>query len=75
MVSNNDNSGRKPPTPWPGSGEDPSLADGQSLDPVVQAHIGRELRALFDGIASAPVPDRFLTLLAKLEEKRDRVDD
>ena len=44
--------------------------DVNSLDPVVQAHIGRELRALFDGIAAEPVPDRFLLLLQKLDAKQ-----
>lgn len=48
-------------------------ADSQSdsLDGVVQAHIGRELRAMFDGIAKEPVPDRFLQLLQKLDAQRD----
>jgi hypothetical protein len=41
--------------------------EGISLDPVIQAHIGRELRALFDEIADEPVPDRFLVLLRSLE--------
>lgn len=44
--------------------------DGISLDPVIQAHIGRELRALFDEIADEPVPDRFLQLLQSLEAKK-----
>ncbi len=44
--------------------------DGVSLDPVIQAHIGRELRALFDEIADEPVPDRFLALLQSLETPR-----
>ena len=43
---------------------------GVSLDPVIQAHIGRELRALFDEIADEPVPDRFLQLLQSLEAKK-----
>lgn len=44
--------------------------DEISLDPVIQAHIGRELRALFDEIADEPVPDRFLQLLYNLETKK-----
>lgn len=46
------------------------VPDGISLDPVIQAHIGRELRALFDEIADEPVPDRFLALLQSLEAKK-----
>lgn len=44
--------------------------DAISLDPVIQAHIGRELRALFDEIAAEPVPDRFLVLLQSLESMK-----
>ncbi len=40
------------------------------LDPVIQAHIGRELRALFDKILDEPVPDRFTELLLRLENKK-----
>lgn len=46
------------------------VPEGVSLDPVIQAHIGRELRALFDEIADEPVPDRFLALLQSLEAKK-----
>jgi hypothetical protein len=49
------------------NGDEP---EGISLDPVIQAHIGRELRALFDEIADEPVPDRFLALLQSLEAKK-----
>lgn len=48
---------------------DSNTPEGISLDPVIQAHIGRELRALFDEIADEPVPDRFLALLQSLEAK------
>jgi Anti-sigma factor NepR len=45
----------------------------QSREPVlgglVQDLIGRSLRAHFDDIANAPVPDKFLALLAELEAK------
>jgi hypothetical protein len=44
--------------------------DPTTLDAVVQAHIGRELRALFDEIVHEPVPDRFLQLLQALEAKK-----
>ena len=35
----------------------------------VQAHLGRQLRAVFDDLAKQPVPDRFLKLLDALENK------
>jgi hypothetical protein len=45
----------------------------ESREPVLgrlaQDAIGRSLQAHFDDIASAPVPDKFLVLLAELEAK------
>jgi hypothetical protein len=35
----------------------------------VQAHLGRQLKAVFAEIASQPVPDRFAQLLDDLERK------
>jgi hypothetical protein len=40
------------------------------LDQNIQAHIGRKLRAVYDEVAAAPVPDRIVELLAKLEESQ-----
>lgn len=37
------------------------------LDPKVQESIGRSLKAHYDDLISAPIPDRFLVLLAQLE--------
>lgn len=37
------------------------------LDPKVQESIGRSLKAHYDDLINAPVPDRFLMLLAQLE--------
>lgn len=39
-----------------------------ALDPLVQSHIGRRLRSMFDEVASQAVPDRFLNLLDQLEQ-------
>jgi hypothetical protein len=36
----------------------------------VKDHIGRQLRALYDEVASQPVPDRFMELLNRLDVKR-----
>jgi len=39
------------------------------LDRTVQAQIGRLLRDVFADVADEPVPERFITLLARLEAK------
>ncbi len=44
----------------------------QGLEPDVQAHLGRQLRAVYDEMASQPVPDRFLQLLDALEKQGSR---
>lgn len=44
-------------------------ADPTHIDPDVQAHIGRQLRAGYVDILNQPVPDRFLELLAELDQK------
>ncbi len=41
-----------------------------ALGPELQAHIGRQLRAVYDEIVQEPVPDRFLQLLDELERKQ-----
>jgi anti-sigma factor NepR-like protein len=45
------------------------------LDPDVQAHIGRQLRAGYVGILNQPVPDRFLELLAELDKRESEESD
>ena len=42
---------------------------GPELDGELQAHIGRHLKAAYDDILGQSVPDRFVDLLKKLEEK------
>ncbi|PTM51838.1 NepR family anti-sigma factor [Phreatobacter oligotrophus] len=39
------------------------------LDPRIQEAIGKSLKAHYDDLVKAPVPDRFLVLLAELEAK------
>jgi hypothetical protein len=34
-----------------------------------QRVIGRELRRLYDGVAQEPIPDEFLDLLRKIDER------
>jgi hypothetical protein len=47
----------------------PSTRQEPTLQPQVQDHIGRQLRAVYDDILSQPVPDRFRELVEKLEAK------
>ena len=41
-----------------------------ALGADLQAHIGRQLRAVYDEVVSEAVPDRFLRLLEELERKQ-----
>lgn len=43
-----------------------------ALDQNVQAHIGRKLKAVYEEVATAPIPDRLVQLLAKLEESQSK---
>jgi len=49
---------------------DASHADGVTLDPKVQAQLGRVFRAYCDDLIHQPIPDKFTVLLAKLEAKQ-----
>ena len=51
----------------PDSGETEAV-----LDPRVQESIGRSLKAHYDDLINAPIPDRFLVLLAQLEATEQR---
>ncbi len=39
-----------------------------TLEPVLQAHIGKQLRRMYDAMTREPVPERFKLLLDRLEE-------
>ncbi len=43
-----------------------------ALDPRVQESIGRSLKAHYDDLINAPIPDKFLVLLAQLEAQEQR---
>jgi hypothetical protein len=43
-----------------------------ALNQSIQVHIGRKLRAVYDEVAAAPIPDRIVKLLAKLEESQQK---
>lgn len=42
---------------------------GAELDPKIQEALGRALKAHYEDLVNAPIPDRFLVLLAELEAK------
>jgi hypothetical protein len=53
--------------------EDAGRANGSpepSLDRNIQARIGDNLRAMYDGLLQQPVPDRFRDLLGQLEQQK-----
>ncbi|PZU94008.1 MAG: hypothetical protein DI527_04940 [Chelatococcus sp.] len=54
------------------SGRDAEEDGDFVLDPKVQESIGRSLKAHYDDIVNAPVPDKFLVLLAQLEATETR---
>ena len=45
----------------------PESIDNDGLDARLQAQIGQKLKAMFDEVAKAPIPDKFLELLSKLD--------
>jgi hypothetical protein len=38
-----------------------------TLEPLLQAHIGKQLRTMYDAMTREPVPERFKLLLDQLE--------
>jgi hypothetical protein len=60
---------KKPTHSSTGAGMPPDGQRGHGPDPVVEEAIGRQLRKLYDDVASEPVPDRFAELLRQLEQQ------
>lgn len=52
-----------------GPNSDAGVRKKPALDRQVQAHIGRKLRAVYDEVASEPVPTRLMELLQQLESR------
>lgn len=50
----------------------PAVVEPAMVDRGLQAQLGQQLRALFDDIASEPVPDRLLKLLDELAGKEKK---
>ena len=40
---------------------------GDGMSPALQAHIGRQVRAMFDEVAEEPIPDHLLRLLQDID--------
>ena len=58
----------------PPGGKEPKDMSNQpeenvALDPKIQEALGKAMRAYSEDIVNAPVPDKFLLLLARLEAK------
>ncbi len=49
-----------------------SVPASGGLESDLQAHIGRQLRAVYDEVVNEPVPDRFLKLLQELDRKQGK---
>ncbi len=49
-----------------------SALNGAALDPKVLETIGRALKAHYDDLVHAPLPDKFLDLLSRLEKEEQR---
>jgi Anti-sigma factor NepR len=43
----------------------------KGMSPELQAHIGRQVRAMFDEVADEPVPEHLLRLLKDLDQSGD----
>lgn len=52
-----------------GASAPPPATRDARLESDIQAHLGRQLRAIYDEVAAQPVPDRFMKLLQQLEQK------
>jgi hypothetical protein len=48
------------------------VGESEGLDARLQAQIGQKLKAMFDEVAKAPIPDKFLALLDKLDGQEKR---
>ena len=60
-------------TQRPGDGiVEPAGKPDASMSPALQAHIGRQVRAVFDSVAEEPVPEHLLRLLKDLDDSGDK---
>lgn len=50
----------------------PGVTPDEGMSPALQAHIGRQVRAMFDEVAEEPIPDHLLQLLKDLDRDGDK---
>ena len=55
-----------------GSVDSPSSSSTPGMDGKLQAQLGQTLKAMFDQVAQAPMPEKFLELLNKLDVEENR---
>ena len=51
---------------------EPAAPQDAGMSPALQAHIGRQVRAVFDSVAQEPVPEHLLRLLKDLDDSREK---
>ena len=51
---------------------EPAAQQDPGMSPALQAHIGRQVRAVFDSVAQEPVPDHLLRLLKDLDDSGEK---
>jgi len=56
----------------PAAAEETAPVEPAMVDRSMQAQLGQQLRALFDHVASEPLPDRLVNLLRDLESKEKK---
>ncbi len=52
--------------------DSPSSSSTPGMDGKLQAQLGQTLKAMFDQVAQAPMPEKFLELLNKLDVEENR---
>jgi hypothetical protein len=62
-------------TPVPANQGLPSAPDKPGLDSTTQRRIGSHLRAFYDELMQQPIPDRFIDLIANLDEAGETTKD
>jgi hypothetical protein len=56
----------------PKGSDGPPLPEVPSLQPQIQDHIGRQLRAMYATVLNQPVPDRFRELMERLDKRGEQ---
>lgn len=51
---------------------EPAAQQDAGMSSALQAHIGRQVRAVFDSVAQEPVPEHLLRLLKDLDDSGEK---